>query len=226
VAFAILEGESIFQAKLQFALLLRDGFADSDQLLGDVVVTGGTIRGQQKDSSGTFLFYGLNPGSQSLSVSSGQDTPYYLPTNVAITIPVPPPPPPVPTFLWPAFPDIRLADPNLPLRDPGQKPAYITQRQASTLLPSTGYPFPEGTTLIRGIIRHGAQPLTGAVVQRVGGSDPAYTTDKDGQFVLYWKDAPGIPKAVTVNAKFGGRPDANTSVTVMRGLTASLTIDM
>ncbi len=224
MAFSILDGESLLQAKLQFALLLRDGFADSDDLLGDVVVTGGTVRGRQKESSGTFLFYDLKPGAQSLSVSSGQETPYYLPTNVAITIPVPAPL--APTFLWPAFPDIRLADPNLPLRDPGQKPAYIAQRREVTLQPSTAYPFPEGTTLIRGTVRHGGQPLSGAIVQRVGSSDPADTTGNDGQFVLYWKGAPGISQAVTVNAKFGSLPDANASVTVMRGLTVSVTIDM
>ena len=54
--FATLQGESL-EITLQFALLLRDGFADSDQLLGDVTVAAGAIDGQQKDSSGAFLFY-------------------------------------------------------------------------------------------------------------------------------------------------------------------------
>src|SRR3989442_7569274 len=96
--FPTLVSEST-EVDLQFALLLRDGFADSDELVGDVTVSGGTIQGQQKDSTGAFLFYNLKLGAQSLSVRSGPDTPYYLPVDIAITVPVPPPPPPVP-FLW------------------------------------------------------------------------------------------------------------------------------
>ena len=187
-------------------------------------MTGGSIQGQQKDSSGTFLFFALQPGAQSLSVSSGPDTPYYLPATVAITIPVLNPPPLPPTFL--AFPDIGLADPTLPLGDPGQTPAYIAQRKAATLLPATAYPFPEGTTLIRGTVRHAGNPEPNATVQQVGSTDPAYVTAGDGQFVLFWKDAPGVPQTVTVNVKHAALADANVNVTVVRGQTVSVTVDM
>ena len=106
--FAIHEPpESVKNVTLQFALLLRDGFADSDELLGVVTVTGGNITGQRKNSTGTFLFYGLKPGAQHLAVSSDAETPYYLSAKVGIQIPVPDPPPPVPFFVPP--PETRLA---------------------------------------------------------------------------------------------------------------------
>jgi hypothetical protein len=224
--FAIHEPpESVKNVTLQFALLLRDGFADSDELLGVVTVTGGNITGQRKNSTGTFLFYGLKPGAQHLAVSSDAETPYYLSAKVGIQIPVPDPPPPVP-FLWPAFPDIRLADPTLPLGDAGQKAAYKTQRAAASLSPSIAYPFPEGATLIRGRVTHAGGPWAGASVQQAGSADPGYVTDTEGQFVLYWHDAPATPKAVTLNLKATGLPDKSAAVTVMRGLTVSITIDM
>lgn len=225
MSFRILTDE-FTKVDLQFALLLRDGFADSDQLLGDVSVTGGSIQGQQKEPSGMFLFFDLQPGVQALSVRSGPETPYYLPATVSVTIPVPAPPPLPASFLWPAFPDIRLADPTLPLGDAGQKPAYIAQRKAATLLPTTAYPFPEGRTLIRGTVTHANNPLPNATVQQVGSTDPAYLTADDGQFVLFWKDAPGVPQVVTLNVKHAGLADANVNITLVRGLTVSVTVDM
>lgn len=218
MAFPTLQGESI-EVTLQFALLLRDGFADSDRLLGNVTVASGAIDGARKDSSGAFLFYGLKAGLQSLAVSSDPDTPYYLPTAIPVTVPMP-------SALWPAFPDVTLADPSLPLGDPGQTAAYKAQRQLATLLPTNAYPFPAGTTLIRGTVMHAGQPLANATVQQAGGTDPAYTTGTDGQFVLFLANPPGLPQQVTVNAKLAGLVDGNKNVTVVRGLTVSTTITM
>jgi hypothetical protein len=216
--FPILKGEDL-KDSLQFALLLRDGFADTDQLLGDVTVTSGNVNGRQKGSSGAFLFYSLKPGLQSLKVSSGAYTPYYLPATIAVTVPMPSP-------LWPAFPDVTQADPTLPLGDPGQPAAYRTQRQTATLLPSSSYPFLAGTTLIRGTVLHGGQSLSGATVRLTGGTDPSYTTGADGQFVLFLANAPGLPTTVVVTATCPGLPDGSANVTVVRGLTAAVTINM
>src|SRR5580698_1346247 len=105
--FPTLQGEST-TVTLQFALLLFDGFTGSSQLVGDVTVVSGTIDGEQQDSGGAFLFYNLKPGPQSLAVSSGIYTPYYLPTTIAVTVPMP-------SALWPAFPDVTLANRSLPL---------------------------------------------------------------------------------------------------------------
>jgi hypothetical protein len=218
MSFPTLHGESL-EITLQFALLLRDGFAGSDQLVGNVTVASGTIDGQQKDSSGAFLFYNLKPGPQSLEVSSAPDTPYYLPKQIPVTVPMP-------SALWPAFPDVTLANPSLPLGDPGQTAVYKAQRQSATLLPTNAYPFPEGATLIRGTVMHGGQPLGSAMVQQAGATDPAYITGADGQFVLFLSNPPGLPQQVTVNATHAGLAAGIANVTVIRGLTVSVTINM
>jgi hypothetical protein len=216
--FPTLQSEST-EVKLQFALLLRDGLTNTGQLLGNVTVSSGTIVGRQKGYSGAFLFFDLKPGTQPLAVSSGPYTPYYLPTTIPVTVPMP-------SALWPAFPDVTLADPTLPLGDPGQTAAYKAQRQAATLLPTTSYPFPAGTTLIRGAVLHAGQPLAAATVQQASGSDPVYMTGADGQFVLFLANPPGLPTQVTVNATHAGLAAGTADVTVIRGLTVSVTINM
>lgn len=216
--FPITQGEW-FRDDLQFALLLRDGVADSDQLLGSVTVTSGNVIGQQKNASGAFLFYSLKPGPQNLTVTSGPYTPYYLPATIPVNVPMP-------NVLWPAFPDVTAADPTLPLGDPGQTAAYKAQRQSATLLPTNSYPFLAGSTLIRGTVMHAGLPLMGATVQQTGGTDPSYKTAADGQFVLFLSNPPGIPTQVTVTATYPGLADGTANVTVLRGLTVSVTITM
>jgi hypothetical protein len=218
MAFPTLPAESI-QVSLQFALQLRDAFADSDQLLGDVAVTSASVRGQQKDASGSFLFFNLKAGARVFAVASGPYTPYYQPTSIAVNIPMPSP-------LWPAFPDQTVADPSLPLGDAGQTAAYKSQRRQATLLPSTAYPFPGTSTLIRGTVMHGGLPLAAATVQQTGGTDLAYVTGADGQFVLFLSNPPAVPQVITVTAKHAGLADGSVNVTVTRGLTASATINM
>ena len=209
----------VIDVTLQFALQLRDGYADSDQLLGRVTAASGGVNGEQKDSSGTFLFYDLQPGAQNISVSSDSKTPYYLPNQVAVNVPMPSP-------LWPVFPDITIADPTLPLGDPGQTPAYKVERLAATLFPTTAYPFPAGATLIRGTVLHNNQPLAATTVQRTGGTDPAYVTGADGQFVLYLSNPPVLPLPVTITAQHAGFANGNANITVLRGLTVSVMINM
>ena len=204
---------------LQFAVQLRDAFADSDQLLGDVKVSSGAVNGVRKDASGTFLFYNLKAGQQALAVRSGRDTPYYVATDIAVNVPMP-------SKLWPAFPDVTLADTSLPLGDPGQTAAYKAQRTLATLLPTNAYPFPPGSTLIRGTVTHAGAPLSAATVQIQGTSGPAYVTGSDGQFVLFLPAQSGLPQQVTVNAKHAALADGNANVTVLSGLTVSVAIDM
>lgn len=218
MSFPVLASESV-EVTLQFALMLRDGFANSDQLLGEVTVTSGVIEGEQKDGTGNFLFYDLKPGAQTMNVTCGTDTPYYLPVQIAVTVPMP-------SALWPAFPDITLANPSLPLSDPGQTAAYKAQRAAATLQPTTAYPFPSSATLIRGTVLHSGAPLASATVQLTGGPDPAYLTGSDGQFVLYVSSPPGLPQAATITATHAGLANGTANITVLRGLTVSATINM
>ncbi len=57
---------------------------------------------------------------------------------------------------------------------------------AVTMKPNSLYPFPTGTTLVRGIVVDaGAHPLSGATVS-VAGSAVTNTSEADGRFVLYW----------------------------------------
>jgi hypothetical protein len=219
--FATLKGESI-QTNLQLALLLRDGFARSGDLLGDVVVEGTTEKGRRQDQTGIFVFFNLKPGPQALSVASAPDTPYYLPRKVTVAVPNPP----LPASLWPAFPDVTKADPDLMLDDPAQRLAYISERLAATLLPSTTYPFPEGTTLIRGSVTHANHPLADAVVRQIGSVDPSYRTGVDGAFVLFWREAPAVPEVVTIEASHATLASVSVDVSVARGLTVPVAIDM
>src|SRR6266568_5141333 len=112
------EPDEVTNFTLRFALQLRDAFADSNDLLGDITVKANSLEGKRKDLSGAFLFCDLTDGDHELSVESSQDTPYYQPAKVKVTIPVPQPTPPVPQYPFPVFPDIRLADPKLMLGDP------------------------------------------------------------------------------------------------------------
>lgn len=204
---------------LSFALLLRDGFADSDQLLGDVSVSADGVAGQRKGMSGVFLFFGLSAGQHTFAIGGEPSTPYYTPTQILATQPMPDP-------LWPAYPDIKLADPTLPLGDPGQTAAFVKQRQAATLLPSTSYPFPADATLIRGTVTRGGKPLADATVQSAQPQCFPYTTSADGQFVLFLTGLSGAPKPVDLSAKRAGMSDGKASVTPLPGSTAVVTIEM
>ena len=52
--------------------------------------------------------------------------------------------------------------------DPGQPVAYRQQRVLAALVPAPGYPFPAGTSLVRGLVSDTAGPLEGAVVSEAG----------------------------------------------------------
>ncbi len=216
--FPTVANESI-TTTVQFALQLLDAVTSSGDLTGVVTVTSGAIEGEQKGSSGTFLFNGLKNGAQALAVSCGPSTPYYVPATINTTLPPQNP-------RWPAFPAITLANPTLPLGDPGQTAAYIAQRKQATLLPTNQYPFPVGSTLIRGTVTQGGNPLAGATVAEASGTDPAYTTGADGQFVIFVSSPPGTPQQVTLNVTVAGKAAGSGTVTVIRGLTVSVTIPL
>ena len=147
-------------------LLLFDGITGTGALAGDVVVTIGDIAPLFRNPPATFVFGSLPEGNYVVNVRSEADEPYYLPVNIPITLPFPRPAdelwaqPPV----WPAYPDIVLADPSKALQDPVQTPAYLGQRALATLSPATSYPFPAGATLVRGLVTASGKALNGALV--------------------------------------------------------------
>lgn len=216
----------IRELRLSLALMLFDRFTRINRLVGN-----GTVRFAdkplvkpfipfQKAPEAMFLFFEpLPPGAYTLEVRSDEDnSPYYLPADIPIVLPMPNP-------LWPAFPDLSLADLNKPLDDPTQPAAYRAQRVAVTLQPSTAYPFPVGTTLVRGRVIADAIPLAAALVQRVG-DDMAYTTGDDGEFVLFFPQINGIAETITLRASHPLHVDVDHTIQVRRGMTVATTIMM
>jgi hypothetical protein len=204
---------------LQFALVLRDRYAGSQELLGQVSVTAAGVEGAQKGNTGTFLFFNLKPGARVFAVASDPLTPYYRGVSIPITIPMP-------AASWPAYPDVTLANPALPLGDPGQPASFRDQWQQAELLPATAYPFAEGTTLARGVVTAAGSPLAGATVQTVGGQEIPYTTGPSGEYVLFFEQPARTPQTVTLRASHAGFPDKNVSVVISRGFTAAAEIAM
>jgi IPT/TIG domain len=147
-------------------LELRDAFSDSNVLQQDVTVSIGKNSPLfQKENEATFVFTNLAHGKYSANVTSASDEqPYYLPMDIPLTLPQAGPansPWPQP---WPGYPNVTLADPTLMLDDPGQSAAYLAQRELTALRPTTAYPFPAGTTLVRGQITANGGAMKGAFV--------------------------------------------------------------
>jgi hypothetical protein len=207
------------ETRLIFALLLRDRITFSTHLLGDVSVTAGGRIGQRKNSSGTFLFFDLPNGPVDFSIRSGRDTPYYLPADVTVTLPPS-------SALWPAFPDIALADPALMLSDPAQPAPFRTQFLQACLSPSPAYPFEPTATLLRGVVLHASAPVAGAIVSDLAGNAPAALTGADGQFALAFPAPATSPVNVTVRAHSAGNPDVDTAVSIRRAATTAVQINV
>jgi hypothetical protein len=207
-----------FTEQLQIALLLFDRFTGSDNLLGEVTVTSGSVQGARKPGTGTFIFANLKPGVRNLTVASALTTPYYLPVTIPVTIPAP-------ATLWPAYPDVTLANPALSLKDPGQTAAYLAQRQLAGLLPTPAYPF-IGATLARGRVTSAGLPLANATVLTVGGSEIPYVTGPSGEFVLFFEQASRDPQSVTLRASHTAMPNKDVVVQISRGATVSAEIAM
>lgn len=206
---------------LSAAIMLYDRFTDANRLVDDVEVRLASqlaLQPFQQSPAATFLFFDLVPGAYVVQVREPRRArPFYRAVDIPIAVPLP-------HSLWPAFPDALLADPTKPLDDPAQAPAYRTQRAAATLSPTPAYPFPAGTTLIRGTARTAGGPLAGAHV-RILGDALEYVTEPDGEFVLFRRSSPATA-TVTVRATHAQHPDTDQPVVLRRGMTAATTIQM
>jgi hypothetical protein len=241
----------IAELQLSVALFLYDGFTGSSQLLGDISASiapdmlasppqqlfgsppaSGSARQWmlRKTPEAIFLFFGLPPGAYVMEVQSNegrpdQTPPYYLPITVSLEVSELPESIAQGKPVWPAFPDITLADSSKPLDDPTQPEAYRVQRQAATLRPTTAYPFPAGTTLVRGTVFADGVPLSGANVQKVGDTQ-AYTTATDGGFVLFLTQVSGVGETITLQATHALHPTVQIKTDVHRGMTVATNIVM
>jgi hypothetical protein len=225
--------QDIRELKLSFALMLYDGFTGAQRLLGSIAVSLAAkprFVPVQKVPQATFLFFGLAPGTYAVQVRSNDKSPgrtpqYYLPANVSVTVSNPSDLPPAPKPIWPAFPDVHLADRGKPLDDPAQPPAYRAQRRAATLQPAVAYPFPAGATLVRGHVLANGKPVAGAIVQRVG-DDLQYPTGDNGEFVLFLKNLNGVGETITLQATHALHATVTQAVGVQRGMTVSTAVVM
>jgi len=237
----------ISELQLSLALLLYDGFTDGQELMGSVSVslenqTSSPLTSPlqlfrqppqtpfQKAPQATYLFFGLVPGAYVAHVRSNVDLPdgtpsYYLPMDVSVNVTDPPSAVLDQKAIWPAFPDITLADSTKPLDDPTQSPAYRAQRLAATLQPSTAYPFPSDATLVRGAVFADGVPLAGATVSRVS-DDQRYLTGDDGEFVLFFKQISGLGETITLQATHELHPTVQPKTDVHRGMTVATNIIM
>ncbi len=212
-------GPDVRELTPSLVLLLTDGFTNANRLFGDVTVKIGQADASfRKDPESTFVFLGLNPGQYTISVGSEPDTPYYQPVDIPIALPFK-------TLVWPAYPDRGLANLNLMLDDATQPSAYRTQRRLAALKPSTAYPFPAGATLVRGVVKAGKVPLSGATVVR-SGETFGYQTGTQGEYVLFFDRVKAPSESVTLIASHPTRPDVTATVDVVPARTVSLDIVM
>lgn len=231
----------IRELKLSFALMLLDRFTQSNELAGKLTVR---VANQpfeapfvplQKPGQAVFGFFDLPAGAYTLQVRSNREgrvdetqedePPYYLsepPYYFSVDVPIVMPPP---NNLWPAFPDLLLADQTKPLDDPTQPVGFRQQRALATLQPTTSYPFGAGTTLVRGRVLVGGAPVANARVRRVN-DDLEYITGPDGQYALFFNKVKGASEAITIRATRPPQPDKDQPVTVRRGMTVTQNIVM
>jgi hypothetical protein len=204
----------------RFAVFLADAFTGRNSLSGTVNVNiAGQPAGFQKPGESTWIFFNLADGAYNIAVTSDADTPYYVPVTIPVSVPASHP-------LWPGFPDQGLADATLMLDDPAQPAAYRAQRALATLQPTTSYPFPSGTTLIRGRVTAGGAPLSNATVLVDGGTQLSYVTGADGQYVIFFSRPTGMTQDVNLRAQHAAKPDVVIALTVQRGRTVNLDIPM
>jgi hypothetical protein len=251
MAFITIEPD-LAEVQLGLALMLYDGFTGAQELIGKISVSLSyetltspltsplasppgffqpTLnRPVRKPPQATFLFFGLLTGDYIAHVRSNMDLPeqtppYYLPADISITVTDLPITVPVQQPIWPAFPDINLADSTKPLNDPTQNSAYRAQRLAATLQPTTAYPFPAGSTLVRGTVFANGAPLAGATVQSAA-ADLQYVTGEDGEFVLFFTQISGLEQTITLQATHALHPAVQQTTDVHRGMTVTTNIVM
>jgi len=250
MAFATIEPD-VNELQLSLALTLYDGFTGAHELIGDIAVsifnemlaspiqapgspplTGQSARQWifRKTPDAIFLFFGLAPGAytfevRSNSASRDKKPSYYLPTDVSFDVNDLPAVVAAQKPVWPAFPDINLADQTKPLDDPTQPETYRVQRQAATLQPTTAYPFPADATLVRGTVFANGVPLAGTKVQRIG-EDLSYLTVGDGAFVLFLTEISGTGTIITLQATHALHPPVQQKIKVHRGMTVATNIVM
>jgi hypothetical protein len=236
----------INESQLSLALSLYDGFTGAQQLVGNISVSlsseitsplSSPLLFQptwqtpiRKSPEATFLFFGLLTGEYVAQVRSNLNLAnlmpaYYLPTDISISVADLPVTVPAENPIWPAYPDITLADSTKALSDPAQNPAYRAQRLAATLQPSTAYPFPAGSTLVRGTVFANGNPFLGATVN-TGTEEQQYVTGDDGEFVLFFKQISGLGETITLQATHAHHPAVSQSTVVHRGMTVTINIVM
>ena len=211
----------VLQMTPSLVLSLRDAFSGSNVLAGDLIVKIGQIKPVFQSGPGEFVFGNLVNGRYIVNVQSVSEQPYYCAVNIPVTLPGPRPA----NSLWDplpvagGYPDIGLADPAKMLDDPEQTSGYLGQRALATLLPTTAYPFPPGTTLVRGVVTAAGVPLSGALISTTPIAQP-------GQFPILVSNPSGITSAAqflsVVNAPVIDSIDPPAVITAASNITLTV----
>jgi len=155
----------------------------------------------RRNHSGFFYFErlgGLAAGPYTLVIEPDRSIPdvYYLESNAA------------------TWNDIFERTINLPM------PNALNPVELATLVPKSSYPFPANATLVRGKVTQGTAAVSEAIVsttyQRIPKGPPntppappgpltvRTLTDREGEFVLFFKRLPNKTQVITVTAEKNG----------------------
>jgi hypothetical protein len=206
--------------RVSLVLLLTDRVAREPRLLGNVLATiAGQAPPRRRLAEGLFAFFGLPAGTHQVRVRSADETPYYRPTTITVSLPPA-------RATWPAFPDLSLADRAKPLDSPDQPIGYRLQRTRAALLPTPRYPFPPEATLVRGTVLRGLTPVAGAAVTASANAAAATETDAAGEFVLFVDRPPASGGPINVTATPPASPPRTVTVPVRRHSTVVVPITL
>jgi len=196
--------------RLSLAVMVLDAFTEEPPLIPmSVRLKGLPQSAAVRNGSGFFCFEGdLPPGPYTLVFKPDRTTSdwYYLEP------------------VGPVWEDTFERGVNLPLPDP------LSPLEVATFVPKPSYPFPANATLVRGRVTRGTPDGVGGVVvstsyQHVDppGGPPGPVavktlTDREGEFVLFFKRLPGATQTVTLSADMSGA-HAQQPVTITEGTT-------
>jgi hypothetical protein len=94
------------------------------------------------------------------------------------------------------------------------------------LEPNASYPFPNGTTLLRGTVKNAESAVLTDVKITVDGEDRQVFTDGQGAFALYFKNVSGNQATVKLTVSKEGFQTKKKNFTIQKGTTKVISITL